>query len=77
MHFFPISELVKIVNIRAAIVSVDGWYDSKEMQAIVSHCNDFIEAYKVNVSIYEPAYEKIERKAKTAYEWLKDMGAGL
>ena len=77
MWYYPISDLVKIINIKNAIISVLGWDDSEAMLDIVSHCNDFIEAYKVDEKTNELAFGEFERRMIEAYEWLKKEGAGL
>lgn len=77
MWYYPISDLVKIINIKNAIISILGWDDSEAMLDIVSHCNDFIEAYKVDEETNRLAFGEFGRRMKDAYEWLKNEGAGL
>ena len=76
-NYYPISDLVKIINIKNAIMSVAGWEDSDVMADIVSHCTDFIDAYKVDIETNKLAFGEFERRMKSAYEWLKNEGAGL
>ena len=77
MWYYPISDLVKIINIKNAVMSIPGWDDSNVMLDIVGHCNAFIEAYKVDEKTNELAFGEFERRMKNAYEWLKQEGAGL
>ncbi len=77
MCYYPISDLVKIINIRNAVMSVSGWDDSEAMLDIVSHCEEFITAYKVDEETNKLAFGEFERRMKAAYEWLKKEGAGL
>lgn len=77
MYYYPISDLIKIIGIRNSVMSVKDWDDSFTMLDIVSHCNDFIEAYKVDEETNKLAFGEFERRMITAYEWLKREGAGL
>ena len=77
MWYYSISDLVKIINIKNAIISVYGWDDSNTMLDIVNHCNDFIEAFKVDYETNKLAFGEYERRMIEAYEWLREEGAGL
>lgn len=77
MWYYEISDLIKIINIRNAVISVEGWDNSNSMLDIVSHCNDFIEAFKVDEETDRSAFGEFGRRMKAAYKWLKEEGAGL
>lgn len=77
MWYYPISDLVKIINIKKAIMEVTDWNNSDTMCDIVVHCTNFINAYMVEEEANKLAFGEFERRMKTAYEWLKNEGAGL
>lgn len=78
MWYYPIDDLVRIINIRNSIMSIQGWDKSAAMLRIVSHCEDFIDGAKVDKEKADAfTIETMELKMKTAYKWLKDEGAEL
>lgn len=72
-----LENLIKIINTRTTIMSVDGWDDSSYFMDVVIHCNDYVAAAKVDEESDKLAFYEFTRRKEAAWKWLKDQGLGL